>query len=95
MSLEFVSRSKIPPDLLNCAYLQACRRRVPISILVTGGCGYFGSRMVHALVDAGERVVVLNNLSTGVRSAVPQSVPLVVGDVSNQALVERIAHKHM
>jgi len=36
-----------------------------MSILVTGGAGYIGSHMVHELADAGERVVVLDNLSTG------------------------------
>ena len=36
-----------------------------MAILVTGGAGYIGSHMVHALVEAGERVVVLDNLSTG------------------------------
>jgi UDP-glucose 4-epimerase len=65
-----------------------------MSILVTGGCGYIGSHMVHALVDAGERVVVLDNLSTGTRAAIPGSVPLVVGSVGDQALVERLAREH-
>ncbi len=37
----------------------------PMSILVTGGACYIGSHMVHELADAGERVVVLDNLSTG------------------------------
>ena len=42
-----------------------------MTILVTGGAGYIGSHMVHALADAGEPVVVLDNLSTGFRCAVP------------------------
>jgi UDP-glucose 4-epimerase len=36
-----------------------------MSILVTGGAGYIGSHMVYELVDAGQHVVVLDNLSTG------------------------------
>ena len=36
-----------------------------MTVLVTGGAGYIGSHMVYALVDAGERVVVLDNLTTG------------------------------
>ena len=36
-----------------------------MTVLVTGGAGYIGSHMVHELVDAGERVIVLDNLSTG------------------------------
>ncbi len=38
-----------------------------MTVLVTGGAGYIGSHMVHELVDAGESVVVLDNLSTGFR----------------------------
>jgi UDP-glucose 4-epimerase len=36
-----------------------------MSILVSGGAGYIGSHIVHELADDGERVVVLDNLSTG------------------------------
>ena len=43
-----------------------------MTILVTGGAGYIGSHMVHALADAGERVVVLDNLSTGFRDCAPR-----------------------
>ena len=46
-----------------------------MTILVTGGAGYIGSHMVHELLDAGEPVVVLDNLSTGFRFLVPSSVP--------------------
>ena len=42
-----------------------------MTVLVTGGAGYIGSHMVHALVDAGESVVVLDNLSTGFRFLIP------------------------
>ena len=38
-----------------------------MAVLVTGGAGYIGSQMVHELLDAGERVVVLDDLSTGLR----------------------------
>src|SRR5687767_5584246 len=65
-----------------------------MTVLITGGCGYIGSHMVHALLDAGERVVVLDNLSTGTRSAIPESVPLVVGSVGDQQLVEQLAREH-
>ncbi|HET9904834.1 MAG TPA: UDP-glucose 4-epimerase GalE [Xanthobacteraceae bacterium] len=54
-----------------------------MTILVTGGAGYIGSHMVHALRDTGEEVVVLDNLSTGRREAVPAGVPLVVGDTGD------------
>ncbi|RAI45396.1 UDP-glucose 4-epimerase GalE [Rhodoplanes roseus] len=65
-----------------------------MSILVTGGAGYIGSHMVHALVDAGERVVVLDNLSTGFRSSVPREVPLVEGDTGDAGLVSRLIAEH-
>jgi UDP-glucose 4-epimerase len=59
------------------------------SILVTGGAGYIGSHIVRQLVDAGEKVVVLDNLSTGFRSAV-LDCELVVGDTGDQELVARL-----
>lgn len=65
-----------------------------MTILVTGGAGYIGSHMVHALVDAGERVVVLDNLSTGFAWAVPPEAPLVVGDTGDAALVTRLIAEH-
>jgi UDP-glucose 4-epimerase len=65
-----------------------------MTILVTGGAGYIGSHMVHALLDAGQRVVVLDNLSTGFKRAVATGVPLVVGDTGDQALVKRIIAEH-
>ncbi|MFC3691651.1 UDP-glucose 4-epimerase GalE [Chenggangzhangella methanolivorans] len=62
-----------------------------MAVLITGGAGYIGSHMVHALSDAGEACVVLDDLSTGSREALPEGVPLVVGDVGDQALVRRLA----
>jgi UDP-glucose 4-epimerase len=65
-----------------------------MTVLVTGGAGYIGSQMVYGLIDAGERVVVLDNLSTGNRSAVAAGVPLVVGESGDQALVSRLIREH-
>jgi UDP-glucose 4-epimerase len=65
-----------------------------MTILVTGGCGYIGTHMVHALADAGEPVVIIDNLSTGFRAALPKSAPLVVGDVGDQTLVADIIRTH-
>jgi UDP-glucose 4-epimerase len=64
-----------------------------MSILVTGGAGYIGSHMAHELIDAGERVVVLDNLSTGFEWAFPGEARLVVGDVADEALVRGLAEK--
>ncbi len=65
-----------------------------MSILVTGGAGYIGSHMVLELVDAGERVVVLDNLSTGFRWAVPEAATLVIGDAGDETLVADVIEAH-
>ena len=65
-----------------------------MTILVTGGAGYIGSHMVHALADAGERVVVLDNLSTGFEWAVPKGVPLVLGETGDQLRVAALIAEH-
>ena len=64
-----------------------------MTVLVTGGAGYIGSHMVLELLDSGESVVVLDNLSTGFRWAVPTNATLVVGDVGDQDLVRSIVRK--
>ncbi len=60
-----------------------------MTVLVTGGAGYIGGHMTLALVDRGEDVVVLDNLSTGFDWAVPAQAKLVVGDMGDQELVAR------
>jgi UDP-glucose 4-epimerase len=65
-----------------------------MAILVTGGAGYIGSHTVLELIAAGEKVVVLDNLSTGFRSAVPDDVPLIVGDFGDEDLVTELLARH-
>src|SRR5215470_6279890 len=65
-----------------------------MTVLVTGGAGYIGSHMVYALLDAGERVVVLDNLATGFDWAVAQGAALVVGNAGDQALVAALVAEH-
>ncbi len=65
-----------------------------MAILVTGGAGYIGSHMVHELVDVGADVVVLDNLSTGFRWAIPERVPLYEGDTGDGELARAIIAKH-
>jgi UDP-glucose 4-epimerase len=65
-----------------------------MTILVTGGAGYIGSHMVLELLDAGERVVVLDNLSTGFSWAVAKGAPLALGETGDQALVARLIREH-
>ncbi|MDO9384167.1 MAG: UDP-glucose 4-epimerase GalE [Hyphomicrobiaceae bacterium] len=64
-----------------------------MTVLVTGGAGYIGSHMVLRLLDDGERVVVLDNLSTGFRWAVPSVASLVVGDAGDGDLVRTVMRK--
>ncbi|HEY4847570.1 MAG TPA: UDP-glucose 4-epimerase GalE [Methylocella sp.] len=65
-----------------------------MTVLVTGGAGYIGGHMVLALLDAGEKAVVLDDLSTGFRWAVPEAAKLIVGDVGDAALVGDILAEH-
>jgi UDP-glucose 4-epimerase len=61
-----------------------------MTVLVTGGAGYIGGQTVIALLDRGETPVVLDDLSSGNRAAVPSGVPLVVGDVGDMETVRRV-----
>ncbi len=65
-----------------------------MTVLVTGGAGYIGSHAVLALRDAGRPVVVIDNLSTGFAWALPGDVPLIEGDIADQAMVERVIAGH-
>lgn len=65
-----------------------------MSVLVTGGAGYIGSHMVHRLCDAGETVVVLDNLTTGFDWAIPAAAQLIECDVGDEAFVSQIIKDH-
>ncbi len=65
-----------------------------MSILVTGGCGYIGSHMVYELTDAGHEVVVLDNLTTGFKWALPLQAKLVVGDIGDIELAQSVIARH-
>jgi len=65
-----------------------------MSVLVTGGAGFIGGHMVLALLDAGEEVVVLDNLSTGFRWAVPAGATFVEGDFGDGSLVAGLIRQH-
>lgn len=63
------------------------------AVLVTGGAGYIGSHVALQLAEAGERVVVLDNLSTGFREAVREA-ELIIGDTGDRSLVQQILLDH-
>ncbi|WP_449394707.1 UDP-glucose 4-epimerase GalE [Devosia riboflavina] len=65
-----------------------------MAILVTGGAGYIGSHMVLNLADAGETVVVLDNLVTGFDWAVDSRATFVRGDAGDVGLVSRLIEEY-
>ena len=65
-----------------------------MGILVTGGAGYIGSHTAYSLLDDGYDVVVMDNLSTGVRDNVPAAVTFIEGDVGDGAMVRTILRDH-
>ena len=65
-----------------------------LPVLVTGGAGYIGSHAVLALLDSGWPVVVIDNLSTGFASAVPEGAAFAQGDIADDELVARLLAEH-
>jgi UDP-glucose 4-epimerase len=65
-----------------------------LTVLVSGGAGYIGSHAVLALRDHGIKTIVIDNLTTGFRSAVPEDVPLIEGDVGDLAWVSSQIQDH-
>jgi len=65
-----------------------------LTILVTGGAGYIGSQIAYRLVDLNYAPVILDDLSTGFREAVPAGVPLIVGSIEDLGLVRQLLREH-
>lgn len=68
--------------------------RVKINILVTGGAGYIGSVLTEELVNAGHKVVVLDNLSRGYREAVAPEAVFIQGDIGDEPSLQTIMQEH-
>ncbi|WP_351230867.1 UDP-glucose 4-epimerase GalE [Streptomyces sp. NPDC002133] len=62
--------------------------------LITGGVGYIGAHVAHAMTEAGERVVVLDDVSSGVPGRLPDGVPLVHGSVLDREVLDRALAEH-
>ena len=65
-----------------------------MTTLVTGGAGYIGSHMVLDLLETGEKIVILDDLSTGFPWLVPQGVTFVEGDIGDKALLSKVISNH-
>jgi UDP-glucose 4-epimerase len=65
-----------------------------VTILITGGAGFIGGHTVLAFLDRGEIPIVLDDLSTGNRAAVPTGVPFFAGDVGDTELILRLVKRH-
>jgi UDP-glucose 4-epimerase len=61
-----------------------------VKILVTGGAGFIGSHAAHRLAELGHEVVVLDNLYSGYRWAIPEKARFIEAHVGNTELVSRI-----
>ena len=59
-------------------------------VLVTGGAGFIGSHLAYALNDAGERIVVIDDLSNGAALALPENTPLFVGNCGDPKLLASV-----
>jgi UDP-glucose 4-epimerase len=65
-----------------------------MKVLVTGGAGYIGSAVVHHLVEAGDEVVVFDDLSQGHRAAVHPDATMIDGRLEDRPLIDRVMAEH-
>lgn len=65
-----------------------------VAVLITGGAGYIGSHVVHEFLDNGHEVVVVDNLSTGVRALLPNDIQFYHGNVEDIDLLDKIFSVH-
>ena len=65
-----------------------------MKVLITGGAGYIGSHMGLALLDEGNDIVILDNLTTGSKKVLPSKANFIEGDISDLNLVQRVLNEH-
>jgi len=65
-----------------------------LTVLITGGAGYIGSHAVHGFLDAGYKVVVLDDLSTGVRENLAAAAQFYQGDIADRTLLDTVLRQH-
>ena len=65
-----------------------------MSVLITGGAGYIGSHAVHNLLNLNEKVVIYDNLSTGLKAAVAKEAQFIFGDIRDGELLARVMKDH-
>ncbi len=65
-----------------------------MKVLITGGAGYIGSHMGLALLDEGNDIVILDNLTTGSKKILPSKANFIQGDISDLSLVQRVLSEH-
>jgi UDP-glucose 4-epimerase len=65
-----------------------------MKVLVTGGAGYIGATTVRCLMAEGREVAVFDNISKGHREAVPETVPLIIGDVGDRHALDAAIQQH-
>ena len=61
-----------------------------MKVLITGGAGYIGSHMALSLLDEGNEVVIIDNLSTGSKSLIPKKAKFIEADISNLNLINNV-----
>ncbi|RKT04683.1 UDP-glucose 4-epimerase [Streptomyces sp. 3211.6] len=65
-----------------------------MTFLITGGAGYIGAHVVRAMLLAGQKVVVFDDLSTGREDRVPEGVPLVTASVLDRLALDQALAEH-
>ncbi|WP_329419032.1 UDP-glucose 4-epimerase GalE [Streptomyces sp. NBC_01693] len=62
--------------------------------LITGGAGYIGAHVAKAMTGAGEKAVVLDDISSGIEARLPADVTLVRGSASDREVLDRVLAEH-